>query len=126
MIKEDEEELSKKIRDILSSGVTRKEDSIIKVVEKFVDSKEVTKRDFYDIFDRLGEKSEWEGDNAMQGLTIIGKYIKEGNLIKGASKNQIFSVDVSILINAGIKKKDTEDLVMLNWMIEDDCLSCFV
>jgi hypothetical protein len=71
----------------------------------------------------------WEGDNAIQGLKIIEKYIdhQKTNLIQAAQHNIIWSVDVDELIEAGITEHDAEELRRLNWMVQDDeYLACYV
>jgi len=76
------------------------------------------------------DETEWEGDNALQGLLIIAKYfdIKKYVILEAAEHDEIYSVDVDKLIEAGITEEDTIALRKLNWMIEKgyDCLSCFV
>lgn len=84
--------------------------------------------DFEAIFEN--EDTNWEGDNVMQGLLIIAKYIdplKEHTMI-GVGHDILYSVDVDAIIEAGITKKDAEKLRELNWMISSEygCLSCFV
>jgi len=68
----------------------------------------------------------WDGDNALQGLNIISKYLPGKKLLQGAAHDIIYSVDVNDLISAGITTKDVEELQRLNWMVEDDYLACFV
>jgi len=66
-----------------------------------------------------------EGDNAYKGLKILSKYTDQ--LITGASKDVIFSEDISKLIESGITEEECIELRSLNWMIEDDdYLACFV
>lgn len=73
-----------------------------------------------------GDSGTWEGDNALQGLKIIEKYLP-GEGIRGADHDIIHSVDVDELIEAGITKEDVLELCRLNWMIEGDSyLACFV
>lgn len=91
-------------------------------------SKAVITRDrFYEIFD--DEHSEWVGDNAIQGLAIIAKYINtsENDIICGADHDILYSVDVDVVIEAGITEEDATALRNLNWHIEDgEYLACFV
>lgn len=88
----------------------------------------MTRERFEEIFDDENIISAWEGDNAFQGLLIINKYIgyMQNALIAGASHDEIQSVDVEDLINAGITEEDVISLRKLNWMINDDYLACFV
>ena len=82
----------------------------------------MTEKEFIEIFEK--DSGSWEGDNAFEGLKILSKYTS--NLIQGACKDEIFSEDISKLIDAGITKEDVEELRRLNWMIQDDYLACFV
>ena len=61
--------------------------------------------------------------------------IKDGQLVKGvlkkgafgaASEGIIYSVDVDEIIDLGITKEDVINLALLNWMVEEDSLACFV
>lgn len=66
-----------------------------------------------------------EGDNALNGLLIIRKYLpKEG--IEGAEHDIIYSVGVRELLDAGLIEEDAIELRRNNWMIEDDALACYV
>ncbi|MDY6857174.1 MAG: hypothetical protein SWO11_21235 [Thermodesulfobacteriota bacterium] len=68
----------------------------------------------------------WEGDNALQGLKVIEKYIP-GRGIDSADRGIIYSVDVDELIDAGITVEDVEKLCRLDWFIEDnEYLACYV
>lgn len=71
---------------------------------------------------------DWNGDNVFQGLMIIAKYIdpKNKDIIKGADHDVIYSEDVQILIDLGMKKEEFKSLAELNWSIEDGYLQCFV
>ena len=71
----------------------------------------------------------WQGDNVFQGLKLIEGYLNplEWNLITAAEHDIIYSVEVEMLINAGITEPDIKQLGRLNWMVwEDACLACFV
>ena len=71
-------------------------------------------------------KTEWDGDNAMQGLLIITSFLPKSG-IEGADHDVIYSAGVEELIDAGAKKEDFEKLAKLNWMIQDgEYLACFV
>ncbi len=82
----------------------------------------ITQEEIEQIFNNT--KSKWEGDNAFQGLQILSKYTD--TLIQGAGHDIIFSVYVGEIIELGITKEDAIKLALLNWMIYEDCLSCFV
>lgn len=85
----------------------------------------MTKDEFIKIMD--GDAGRWEGDNAIQGLLIINKYLpNEG--VDAAEHDIIYSSDIDVLLNAGITIQDAIKLRGLNWMIDDefDCMACFV
>jgi hypothetical protein len=86
----------------------------------------MTSEQFQEIFDST--QSEWEGDNAFQGLLIIAKYIDPAktDIIIGAEHDEIFSVDIDKLIDAGITEEDVLALAKLNWGHQDGYLMCFV
>lgn len=86
----------------------------------------ITIEDVKAIFENID--SDWEGDNAFQGLLIISKYfdVNKTEIITYASHDQIWSVDVDESIVNGMAKEDFEKLAKLNWMIEEETLSCFV
>ncbi len=73
-------------------------------------------------------ETDWEGDNAIQGLNIIAKYINpiEKSIIVGAVHDMILSVDLNTIIEAGLTEEDAILLRTLNWMEEYDALACFV
>lgn len=70
-------------------------------------------------------KSNWEGDNAFQGLQILSKY--SDNVICSAEHDIIYSVVVADIIDA-ITEEDAIALAKLNWMIDSEfeCFSCYV
>jgi hypothetical protein len=83
----------------------------------------MTREEFKKVF--KNEDTNWEGDNAYQGLQILSKYAD--SLIKGADHDIIYSCDVDYLIEKGITKEDAEKLRKLNWMIYDgEYMACFV
>ena len=82
----------------------------------------ITQEEIKQIFNDVDSK--WEGDNAFQGLQILSKYTD--NLIQGAGHDVIWSVDVDEIIELGITKEDLTKLFLLNWIIDEDCLACFV
>ena len=89
----------------------------------------MTEEELIDILKSEDIKTNWTGDNALQGLLIIAKYIdqKKRDLICGAGHDIIYSVDVDEIIKAGITKEDAIELRKLNWMTQDDYyLACFV
>jgi len=80
--------------------------------------------EFNKIFEN--EDTEWEGDNAIQGLLIIQKYIPNKG-IEAAEHDIIYSVSADDLVEAGITTEDAESLRKLNWMIYDGFyMACFV
>ena len=81
----------------------------------------------YEEFETIFEEtdSDWNGDNAFQGLTIIRKYIS-GTVLCGADHDIIYSANVETLIESGITEEDVKNLALLNWMIQDEYLACFV
>ena len=69
-------------------------------------------------------ESQWEGDNAFQGLQILSKYTNK--LINGADHDIIFSCDIDDVIET-ITEDDAIALAKLNWIIEEDSyFACFV
>ena len=86
----------------------------------------MNREQFEEIFDNT--KSKWDGDNAFQGLLILRKYIKYHDVICGAEHDEIYSVDVDEILEAGITEEDATDLAKLNWHIDSEChcLACFV
>lgn len=87
----------------------------------------MTEEKFEQIMD--GDSGSFTGDNAMQGLLILAKYmpIETETLIQGAGHNEIWGPDISELIEAGITEEDVIQLRELNWMINDgEYLACFV
>ena len=90
----------------------------------------MNREEFDKIFDNEDIESKWEGDNAIQGLNIIAKYIdpKKESIVCGADHDVIFSVDIDDLITAGITEEDVMALKLLNWCNYEgeDYLGCFV
>ena len=69
----------------------------------------------------------WKGDNGLQGLIIISKYMKpDDDVLTGAGHDIIYSVGVQELLDGGITEEDATKLRNLNWMIQDDYLACYV
>ncbi len=72
-------------------------------------------------------EADWQGDNALQGLIIIGKYFERNkSLLCGADHDVIYSVDVDKLCENGLTLEDAELLAKLNWFIQDEYLQCYV
>jgi len=79
------------------------------------------------------KNAKWEGDNAMQGLEILRKYLKPDKpqrLIQGANHDVIYSLDIDEVLEAGLTTEDAEKLASLNWMLGDsywtESFACFV
>lgn len=66
-----------------------------------------------------------KGCNAVKGLLIIQKYLP-GKGVEGADHDVIYSVSVDQLIKSGITEEDVTALRVQNWMIDADCMACFV
>lgn len=87
----------------------------------------MNKEEFLEIMNNEDQILVHEKDWAFEGLLIIRKYITEGIILRGASHDEIFSVDVDSLLEAGITTEDAIALRNFNWMTEDDeYLACFV
>ncbi len=88
----------------------------------------MTPEKFTEMLNDDDKKTDWEGDNTYQGLMIIAKYFDpaEKTILQAASHDQIWSVGVDEICEAGLTDEDAASLVKLNWMEEDGCLSCFV
>lgn len=87
----------------------------------------MTEEQLQTIFDDTD--SDWQGDNAFQGLMIISKYISptKQDLIVAAAHDIIHSVYVKDLLEAGLTEEDAVSLRKLNWMItEYNSLACFI
>lgn len=72
--------------------------------------------------------AKWDGDNAFKGLQIIAKYIdpEKKTILCGGAHDQIWSVSLDAICAAGLTEEDAQALAMLNWMEDEDSLSCFV
>lgn len=91
----------------------------------------MTQEEFVAIFedDEIDDEIDfdWTGDNAVQGLLIIGKYIKDRDLICGAEHDIIYSVTMEEVVKAGITLADATTLRKLNWMLHcHSYLACYV
>lgn len=84
--------------------------------------------EFKRVIDAALEAADWEGDNAIQGLKIIEKYMPTSTLICGADHDIIYSVDIDELIDAGITLEDVKALGNLNWgdLEGAGCMACYV
>ena len=92
----------------------------VKIIKEII----MTKERLLEIFE--GKNSKWEGDNAYQGLQILGKYTD--NPIQGAGHDIIYSENIDKILEAGLTEDEAEKLALLNWMIseDEDYFSCFV
>lgn len=83
----------------------------------------MTRERLYEIFEET--KSNWNGDNAFQGMQILSKY--HTNLLRVAEHDIIYSVDINDVLET-ITEEDAIALSRLNWGIdkEFDCFYCFV
>lgn len=88
----------------------------------------MTEEKFIEILTDDDINSNWEGDNAFQGIQIIAKYFDTSKtIITGANHDEIYSVDVDEIVNAGITEEDAKKLRILNWLVNDESyLQCFV
>lgn len=79
-----------------------------------------------DKFDKIFKETEsnWDGDNCYKGLQIIAKYTN--NVVQAATHDEVWSENVENLIDAGITEEDVKALALLNWMIDEESLACFV
>lgn len=86
----------------------------------------MTKEEF---LERLADDSlpyEHQPKGTIDGLLIINKYIKDKELVDAAAHDQIWSVSVDALIEAGISEEDTTELIKRGWFEDQGCLSSFV
>ena len=74
-----------------------------------------------EIFEKI--ESNWDGDNAFQGLQILSKYTK--NLIQAAEHDIIYSCSIDDIIDE-LTEQDATDLAKLNWHIDYGNFACFV
>lgn len=80
----------------------------------------------------MGDDSsaKWEGDNFIQGIKILEKYIDSSKeeIVEGSTHDLIWCTGVEEILKKGITEEDTIALRDLNWMIDEtsDCLSCYV
>lgn len=70
----------------------------------------------------------WDGDNALEGLTILSKYFPGKTVLQAADHDIIYSVDAQEALDAGLSLCDAQKLAHLNWMVDSDsgCLACYV
>ncbi len=83
----------------------------------------MTRERLTEIFEET--ESNWEGDNAFQGLQILSKYAT--NLITGAEHDIIYSVDIDEIVE-DLTEEDAIALAKLNWSLDEDgeYFTCFV
>jgi uncharacterized protein YihD (DUF1040 family) len=74
-----------------------------------------------EIFEKI--ESNWDGDNAFQGLQILSKYTK--NLIQSAEHDVIYSCSIDDVIDE-LTEQDATDLAKLNWHFDFGNFACFV
>ncbi len=89
----------------------------------------ITEERFLEIMSDEDIKSNWDGDNALQGFEIMQKYIdpSKSTLLQRANHDIIYGPNIKDLIIAGITEHDVLSLRGLNWMVEDNSyLACFV
>ena len=84
----------------------------------------MTAKEFCNLMDQEDKGINRTGDNAFKGLQILSKYTDD--LVCTAEHDIIYSEDVDVLLEAGITEDDAKKLRDLNWMIDEDCLACFV
>lgn len=86
----------------------------------------ITRERIEEIFE--DHDSDWTGDNAFQGLTILSKYIDatKHDLIGCAEHDIIYGPAIDDLIKAGITEEDVEALASLNWHVDEGSFCCFV
>lgn len=83
------------------------------------------------IFDDDSEiNPDWQGDNFVQGIQILSKYINplKKDIVCGADHDVVYGPDIDDLIEKGLTVRDAEALQKLNWYIDEDLDSfcCFV
>ena len=71
----------------------------------------------------------WNGDNAWQGLKILEKYC-ENDIITYAAHEVIYSANIDFALKNGLTKIEAKELARLNWMLgsdeDDEHFACFV
>lgn len=89
----------------------------------------ITEEEFVEILKADSvEDHDFKGCDVFKGLTIVAKYIdpKKHSLFGSAEHDQIWSVSLRDLVDAGITKEDAVALRNLNWMEDCDGLSHFI
>jgi len=85
----------------------------------------MTREKLEEIFEET--KSNWDGDNALQGLNILNKHSKGKSVLCAAKHDIIYSLDVEDTLENGLTEEDALSLAKLNWMLDEhDCFACFV
>ncbi len=89
-----------------------------------------TKKDVEKIWDDENIESKWKGDNFVQGVLILMKYIdpQKEDIVTGAEHDEVYSVEIDVLLKKNITIEDLTKLKMLNWSYSrsEEGLSCFV
>lgn len=80
---------------------------------------------FEEIMAGDSDLSAYEKCNALLGLNLIAKYLPKSG-IGAASHDIIYACGVDDLLAAGITEDDAIELRLMNWMISEDSLACFV
>lgn len=94
---------------------------------RYTNPKQMTEEEICELYHSETIESDWEGDNAMQGLVILSKYAQGEDVLVGADHDIIYSLNVSKTVEAGITEEDVHALLKLNWLIRDDTYwACFV
>jgi len=93
-----------------------------------METEEIERLFSMDEFEEGGIDRSWTGDNAVQGILIIAKYVDymKEDIICGASHDEFYSVDLETLVKNEITDTDIRELVRLNWTCYEGCLKCFV
>lgn len=87
----------------------------------------MTEERIIEIFEDDEISTDWEGDNAFQGLLILSKYVdvKQAELIVAAEHDIIYGPTIDKVPD--ITEEDVLALKKLNWMLENgDQFACFV
>ena len=83
----------------------------------------------FDTFKALlegAENKKFYGDDALEGLNIMSKYLK-GTILHSAEHDIIYASSIDELIDAEITPEDVIELGELNWFIEsEDHLAHFI
>lgn len=115
---------------VIEDMVSEISETIENVVDALSGSVVKTTAEFYEIFEDMEWDKNDKGDMIFKGLCIIAKYIdpSKTNIVTFATHDEIWSVTIDQLIEAGITKDDAINLRKLHWSLnrECDCLFSFV